>query len=77
MFVYGSFPQGTDTRALAYACLAKGAVFVPGGEFYEGTPVNNEARFNFTHTTPSQMEQGIDIIADVYNSYAHNNYLNN
>lgn len=66
MFVYGSFPQGTDTRALAYACLAEGAVFVPGGEFYEGTPTNNEARFNFTHTDFAQMERGVDIVARVY-----------
>jgi len=77
MFIYGSFPDGTDTRALAYACLAAGAVFVPGGEFYEGCPANNEARFNFTHTNFEQMEVGIDIVAKVYNNYAHNNYLNN
>jgi len=66
MFIYGSFPHGTDTRALAYACLAEGAVFVPGGEFYEGSPVNNDARFNFTHTSFEQMERGVDIIARVY-----------
>ncbi len=66
MFIYGRFPQGTDTRALAYASLAQGAVFVPGGEFYEGAPVNNEARFNFTHTNAEQMERGIEIIARVY-----------
>lgn len=66
MFIYGHFPKGTDTKALAYACLAEGAVFVPGGEFYEGTPVNNETRFNFTHTTFEQMERGINIIAKVY-----------
>ncbi len=66
MFVYGSFPKGTDTRALAYACLAEGAVFVPGGEFYEGAPINNEARFNFTHTNFEQMERGVEIIAKVY-----------
>ncbi len=66
MFIYGSFPKDTDTRALAYASLAKGAVFVPGGEFYEGAPINNEARFNFTHTSFEQMQKGIEIIADVY-----------
>jgi DNA-binding transcriptional MocR family regulator len=66
MFIYGSFPRGTDTRALAYKCLAAGAVFVPGGEFYEGAPINNEARFNFTHSSYEQMERGVDIIANVY-----------
>lgn len=68
MFIYGAFTLGIDTRALAYACLEAGAVFVPGGEFYEGAPINNEARINYTHTSFEQMEKGVDIIAKVYQS---------
>ena len=66
MFIYGSFADGVDAKALAYACLAEGAVFVPGGEFYEGSPLSCEARINYTHTSFEEMEAGIDIVARVY-----------
>ncbi len=71
MFIYGSFPEWVDAKELAMECLSNGAVFVPGGEFYPGSPRSPEARFNFTGTTPEQMHRGIGIIADTYEKYKH------
>ncbi len=69
MFVYGHFPEGTDARELAIRCLKEGAVFVPGGEFYQGSPISQEARFNFTSPTFEQMRRGIAIVAKCFHAY--------
>ncbi|MGD9970198.1 MAG: PLP-dependent aminotransferase family protein [Sulfuricurvum sp.] len=69
MFIYGAFPEGIDSRELALACLEEGAVFVPGGEFYPGTPITSEARFNFTNATEEEMKRGIAIIARTYERF--------
>lgn len=69
MFIYGRFPEWVDAKELAMECLSNGAVFVPGGEFYPGSPLCSEARFNFTGTTPEQMRRGIAIIARTYEAY--------
>lgn len=66
MFIYGTFPDEIDAKELAMQCLKNGAVFVPGGEFYTGTPISAEARFNFSNATSEEMHRGIAIIAKTY-----------
>jgi len=65
MFLYGRLP-GYDTRALVNRCLEHGVAFVPGSEFYPGTPALDELRLNFTHTDPAQMHRGVRLMADAY-----------
>ncbi|MDD3598311.1 PLP-dependent aminotransferase family protein [Sulfuricurvum sp.] len=69
MFIYGTFEGDIDAHALAMECLKRGAVFVPGGEFYDGSPKSSEARFNFTHSTFAEMFRGVSIIAETYREF--------
>ncbi len=69
MFIYGTFPDEVDSKALALECLKNGAVFVPGGEFYSDERKKSEARFNFTNASPEEMQRGIAIIAQTYKNY--------
>ena len=61
MFLYGGF-EGVDSFALVQKCLAKKVVFVPGNQFYIDKIPNGEIRFNYTHSTFEQIEQGIKLI---------------
>jgi len=61
MFIYGRF-EGVDTMLLVQKCLEKGVVFVPGGEFGGKA---DEIRFNFTHSSPSQIREGLERIKSV------------
>jgi len=63
MFIYGALP-GVDTMALVRRCIANGAAFVPGSEFYPGEGPKDEIRFNYTNASPEQMERGMRIIAE-------------
>jgi 2-aminoadipate transaminase len=64
MFVYGKF-EGVDIYKLLDRCMEKKVVFVPADEFYVGQKGSCEVRFNFTNSTFSQIEKGIDIIASI------------
>ena len=61
MFIYGRF-EGVDTTHLVQKCLEKGVVFVPGIEFGGRS---DEIRFNFTHSSPSQIREGLERIKSV------------
>jgi len=61
MFIYGRF-EGVDTMLLVQKCLEKGVVFVPGIEFGGKA---DEIRFNFTHSSPSQIREGLERIKSV------------
>ncbi|MHC3995591.1 aminotransferase-like domain-containing protein [Thiomicrolovo sp. ZZH C-3] len=65
MFLYGRLP-GYDTRTLVDRCVQRGVAFVPGSEFYPGSPAHDELRLNFTHTDPAQMHRGVSLIAEAY-----------
>ena len=58
MFIYGRF-EGVDTTKLVQECLKRSVVFVPGIEFGGKT---GEIRFNFTHSSPSQIREGLERI---------------
>jgi len=58
MFIYGKF-EGVDTMHLVQKCLDKGVVFVPGIEFGGS---ENEIRFNYTHSSPTQIREGLERI---------------
>lgn len=59
MFIYGSL-TGTDTMQLIKESMNQGVVFVPGMEF---GGKYDEIRFNYTHSTHAEIEQGLLRIA--------------
>ena len=61
MFLYGSF-EGIDSFALVQKCIEKKVVYVPGNQFYIDKIPNGEIRFNYTHSSFEQIEQGIKLI---------------
>jgi len=63
MFIYGRF-KGIDTTHLVQKCLKKGVVFVPGIEFGGKA---DEIRFNFTHSSFTQIHEGLERIRAVLN----------
>jgi len=60
MFLYGTLPD-TDTRALLRRCLPRGVVFVPGAEFGGS---DDAIRFNYTHSSMTEIEEGIGRIRE-------------
>jgi len=65
MFIYGRF-EGVDTMHLVQKCLKKGVVFVPGSEFGGKA---DEIRFNFTHSSFTQIREGLERIKSVLDAY--------
>ncbi|MBD3790614.1 MAG: PLP-dependent aminotransferase family protein [Campylobacterales bacterium] len=61
MFVFGSLP-GVDTFALVQKCLKEKVVYVPANQFYLDKPISDEIRFNFTYTSPDEVEEGLQRI---------------
>ena len=61
MFLYGTLP-GVDTRALVRACIPRGVLFVPGAEFGDA---DDTIRFNYTHPSPEEIDEGVRRIAEV------------
>jgi DNA-binding transcriptional MocR family regulator len=55
MFIYGKF-EGVNAMLLVQKCLEKGVVFVPGSEFGGKA---DEIRFNFTHSSFTQIREGL------------------
>jgi len=60
MFIYGKL-RGVDTTALVRRCLKQGVVFVPGVEF---GGAGDEIRFNFTHSSFEEIEEGMKRIEE-------------
>ena len=63
MFLYGSF-EGVDSFALVQKCIEKKVVYVPGNQFYIDKVPNGEIRFNYTHCSFEQIEEGIKLIKE-------------
>lgn len=67
MFIYGRL-TGTDTYDLIQECLKEKVVFVPGNQFYPDRDVCDEIRFNFTHSSEEDINNGLQKISDIYKS---------
>ena len=68
MFIYGKL-KGVDTLALVKSCLEHGVVFVPGAEF---GGASDEIRFNFTHSSFEEIEEGLKRIKSVLTCFNPN-----
>jgi 2-aminoadipate transaminase len=66
MFLWPTFPEGTDTMALFDRAIERNVAFVPGAPFY----VNNDPqgfrtmRLNYTCETPERIRDGIGRLAE-------------
>ncbi|NEU31480.1 PLP-dependent aminotransferase family protein [bacterium LRH843] len=65
MFLWVEVSDSIDTVALFPEAVEKGVAFVPGEQFFAGTPKKNTMRLNFTHPTPEEIERGMKILADL------------
>jgi len=68
MFIYGEL-EDIDTSKFVIECLKHDVVFVPGIEFYTNDLIKNQIRFNFTHSTPSDIIEGLLVIKKILLSF--------
>jgi 2-aminoadipate transaminase len=67
MFIYGRL-KGVDTYDMIQECMKEKVVFVPGNQFYNDRDTCDEIRFNFTHSSPEIIEEGLKRIRNIYES---------
>ena len=67
MFIYGSL-KGIDTYKLVQECIKEKVVFVPANQFFLDEKTSNSIRFNFTHSSAYEVEEGLKIISRVLTS---------
>ncbi|MFC4766019.1 PLP-dependent aminotransferase family protein [Effusibacillus consociatus] len=69
MFLWMELPSDWNAETLLQHAVKEGVAFVPGTEFYVGTPQSNTLRLNFTHTSPENMAIGMERLARAVNSF--------
>jgi 2-aminoadipate transaminase len=65
MFFWVEGPPSLDAVALLPKAVERGVAFVPGAAFYAGSPRPNTLRLSFVTVPPSQIERGIELLAEV------------
>lgn len=68
MFIYGKLPN-IDTSLFIKECIKQNVIFVPGIEFYSDDSINDEIRFNFTHTNENDIKKGLSKIAEILKDF--------
>ncbi|WP_225097962.1 PLP-dependent aminotransferase family protein [Streptomyces sp. CoH27] len=62
-FVWGRFPQGTDTARLLTAALKEGVSYVPGTDFYATDPDRATLRLSFSCARAEDMPEAVERLA--------------
>lgn len=66
LFFWVKLHQSIDTLALLEDALAKKVAFMPGNPFFAGSSSQYAAlRLNFSHSSPTQIETGLAILAQL------------
>ncbi|SDG70849.1 PLP-dependent aminotransferase family protein [Desulfosporosinus hippei] len=65
MFIWLTLPEGYDTLKLLPKALATNVAYVPGANFYVNKKSHNSMRLNFSNPSPSQIQQGIKLLAKI------------
>ncbi|AET69985.1 transcriptional regulator with HTH domain and aminotransferase domain [Desulfosporosinus orientis DSM 765] len=65
MFIWLTLPEVYDTLQLLPSALAGNVAYVPGANFYVNQKSSNSMRLNFSNPSPTQIEQGIKLLADI------------
>lgn len=60
MFLWLELAEELDTEMVLKHALQEGVAFVPGHEFYVGSPQKNTLRLNFSHTSVEEMPAGVE-----------------
>ncbi len=60
MFLWLELAQDLDAEVVLKQSLQEGVAFVPGTEFYVGSPQKNTLRLNFSHTGREKMTAGVE-----------------
>ncbi len=69
-FIWVTFPEGTDTRALFAEALAQRVAFVPGTAFFMDHLGSNCLRLNFSHVEPARIVEGMQRLAKVVTAHS-------
>jgi GntR family transcriptional regulator / MocR family aminotransferase len=69
-------PQRLDSRALAKAAQARGVLIEPGDVFFHEPTPFNFFRLGFSAINTERIEPGVEILAEVYRSKDHQDWIN-
>lgn len=67
MFLWVELPAALNAEDLFKQAAREGVSFVPGTEFYVGTPKLNTLRLNFSHPAAEELKLGIERLARAIN----------
>ena len=59
-------PEGADTWNLLEKAVARGVKYNPGPVFRSDRSGGNYLRLTFSHNNPQEIDEGIAILADVF-----------
>lgn len=65
-YIWVTVPERFDTEALAYECIDRGVVYVPGCAFFTDRSGHHELRLSFCLPTIEQIREGIAILGEVF-----------
>jgi 2-aminoadipate transaminase len=63
MFFWVELPDDADAVALLPKAVRRGVAFVPGAAFFASSPRMNTLRLSFVTVAPTQIEQGVELLA--------------
>ncbi len=63
LFLWLTLPAGADSQSLLGAAVERKVAFVPGQPFHPSGGGANTMRLNFSHSTPSQIAEGVARLA--------------
>lgn len=65
MFLWATFPDGVDTRAMFPKCAEQNVAYVHGRSFYFDGRGASQARLNFSHPSDANIKLGVERLAAV------------
>jgi len=66
MFLWVTLPQGLSSMKLFEDAVIQKVVYVPGDPFYAYTTNASTLRLNYTNSTPDEIDEGIQRLANVF-----------
>jgi len=66
LFLWVTLPEGLDSEHLLPKAIANKVAYVPGHAFYPDGSGRNTMRFNFSNAQPTQIENGIRRLGEVF-----------
>ena len=66
LFVFVELPEAISATDLFAKAVGRGVAYVPGTYFYPEGGHHNTLRLNFSNSTPQQIEQGMNILHELF-----------